>query len=104
MEMMEKKLRQLAALQELPDAVMLFLRALPPAVRIYEQVPQSERSPSTLIDSLEGLLSPTGEYEEAAKRTLREHEPYLQAMLLLLREYEKEPHLLLLEPSEGPLQ
>ena len=100
--MIDEKLQQLAALQELPDYLLLFLGILPAAARLVEQVPEGERTSSTLIDLLEGLLSPRDDLDEKAKEILKQHRAHPQARLLVVRENEKDSVISLFDPPEGP--
>ena len=98
----EDKLRQLDALQEIPDYLLFFLRVLPVAARLVEQVPERERTSSTLIDILDGLLLPKGDVDEKAKEVLNQHRAPLQAMMLILRGNENDPVTSFFDPPEGP--
>lgn len=96
---------ELAAFLRLPEPAGILLSMLPHAVRIYEQVPQSERSFLTLIEILDQLLSPAAQPETQEPRIVEllvEYQPDIQAMLRLLRNAEKMPTLALLDPSQGP--
>ena len=99
---MSPEVARLIAFFQLPDAVGIVLSALPLAVRIYEQVPQSERSPSTLIDLLEKILSPEGKSEGSLRESLVEHRLQIAAMVKVLRLAEATPNVSLLDPTEGP--
>ena len=83
------------------DSVAIFLEALAAAVRLYERVPESERSPSEFAGLLEGLLAPEHQSDKDAATVLAEHSEDIQAILSFFREALARPEMSLLDPPSG---
>ena len=101
--MMKKLLERerLAAFLRIPEYAGILLSALPISIRVYEQMPQSDRSPSLLIDILEGYLSPGKALNDEHRKMLVDYKNEIRGMLRILREADENPHLLIFEPPEG---
>ena len=92
---------RLAAFLRIPEYVGILLSALPISMRVYEQMPQPDRSPSLLIEILDERLSPERAPNDELREMLIDYRLEFEAMLKILREADENPHLLIFETPEG---